>query len=249
MRHEGISLRLTCGGSLGDHLCFLSAARDFARTTGLKTAVVTPIPDVLDLYEDDLVSGSSNDRPHLLVNPEPRHRVKHASPDANYVGTFLAAMGITFTEPPSLELPTLPAVDGLPAKYAVIQPRSGFARNPCTSFVERIVEAAVQATGLPVFGVGMQTAAPPHVDCQYMRENAPQLLALIAHATFVLSPRSATAHVAAAYRIPSIIWVPSDGENWHLDYPRWTHCRLDNYDADPYVDATSFLENIRSISL
>jgi hypothetical protein len=41
----------------------------------------------------------------------------------------------------------------------------------------------------------------------------------------VLTPRSASAHVAAGYKKPAFVWVPDDGENWHLDYPEWPHGR------------------------
>ena len=48
----------------------------------------------------------------------------------------------------------------------------------------------------------------------------------VQHAALVLTPRSASAHIAAAYRIPSFCWLPEDGENWHLDYPSWNHHRF-----------------------
>ena len=49
------------------------------------------------------------------------------------------------------------------------------------------------------------------------------MLRVIQHAAFLLTPRSASANIAAAYRIPSILWVPNDGANWQLDYPGWDY--------------------------
>lgn len=52
------------------------------------------------------------------------------------------------------------------------------------------------------------------------------MLKIIRHAALVLTPRSASAHIAAGYGVKTVVWVPNDGENWHLDYPNWQHRRI-----------------------
>jgi ADP-heptose:LPS heptosyltransferase len=132
----------------------------------------------------------------------------------------------------------------MPKRYGVLQPRSGFARNPDVDYVRRVVEAAVDATAIPVYAIGMRSPNDPIVDDSQMREDVPHLLSMIAHATFVLTPRSASAHVAAAYGVPSVVWVPRDGENWHLDYPNWNTRRLEDFGEDPAPAIREFLSTI-----
>jgi len=229
MEIEGLTLSLTCGGYLGDQLCFLSAARSFARTVGVPTFVETPLPEVVAAYGDGLIRAGSCG-PRVGVDPQLRHRVKGTSIDVNYAGTFLAAMGLRFAGPPTLEFPRVPRPCGLPPRYAVLQPRSVHAPNPPASFLQGVVDLARSAsgTGMPIYAVGRPDGVPQlrGVELGQLGEGVTQFLSMIAHATFVLTPRSAAAHAAAAYGVPAVVWLPEDGENWHMDYPDWDACRL-----------------------
>jgi hypothetical protein len=76
------------------------------------------------------------------------------------------------------------------------------------------------------------------------------MLRVIQHAALVLTPRSASAHIAAAYQIPAFLWLPHDGENWHLDYPHWITRRVSIDDHWEMIGASlrSFIRALKSRS-
>jgi ADP-heptose:LPS heptosyltransferase len=49
------------------------------------------------------------------------------------------------------------------------------------------------------------------------------IMEIIQNAAFVMTPRSLCAHLAGGYKKKAFVWVPNDGENWHLNYPGWDH--------------------------
>jgi alpha-1,3-rhamnosyl/mannosyltransferase len=214
---------------LGDRLCVISAARAFARLhPEAEVHIATTLPEVVAAYGDDLLRVGEEGE-ERACEPFGSHRAKERSPLGNYAGTFLAALGVPFTSSPALELPALAPPRGLaPQGYIALQPLAGTARNPPPSFVEALLETARQiAPDWPIVAVGLPDTPRqfPGVDYDHLG-GACDFLRTIAHAAFVLTPRSASAHAAAGYRVPSFVWVPDDGENWHLDYPDWRSQRV-----------------------
>jgi FkbM family methyltransferase len=213
---------------LGDRLCVISAARAFARLhPETEVFLTTTLPKVVEAYGDDLVQlGEEGEE--RVCEPFGSHRAKERSPLGNYAGTFLAALGVPVEGLPALELPALGPPAGLqPRTYIAFQPLSGTAPNPSPSFVHSLLATARRvAPDWPVVAVGLPDTPKQFAEVDYTHLGGPcTFLQTVAHAAFVLTPRSASAHAAAAYRVPSFVWVPDDGENWHLDYPNCPHQR------------------------
>lgn len=219
-------------GGLGDQLCLLAAIRAFAETHPGRRIATTVLPDLVAAYRDDVVRHvAAPEGEHWVVNAYLRHRVRHASADGNYLGTYMAALGMTVATPPAFRLPLLePHSRLIPGAYVALQPRAVTARNPADpdGFVARLVERVKEELpGLPVVAVGDPRTTPRSihgVDFGALG-SAADLVRVVSHAAFVLTPRSASAHVAAAHGVPALVWTPGDGEEWHLDYPSWPHVR------------------------
>jgi hypothetical protein len=238
--------------TLGDQLCFIGAARHFARARPDVEVFVSNFPDLVAAYGDNLLNSGTQGR-EILCEPAPRHRIKNRSCDANYVGTYLAELGLTFGAPPALELPSLEPIPGLiPKAYACLQPYSGFAGIPANR--EAFFNTVVQAVRLvfpqwPISCVGLQNTRRDIRGVTYEHlGNHMTLLRAIQHSGMVLTPRSASAHVASAYGVPAFVWIPDDGENWHLDYPEWPHFRvaMDLGSDELLAHLIQFLERLRS---
>jgi hypothetical protein len=147
------------------------------------------------------------------------HRNKKPEQYGNYYGTFLAAMGIHPGVLPKLELPTFQSM----ASYSVIQPFSQFAENPPLWYIQGLVDIYEELTGEELYAVGLPNTPKTLKRVKYdlLSEDLSFLMRVIQNSKFVLTPRSLAAHVAAGYGKPSFVWVPDDGESWHLDYPDW----------------------------
>lgn len=228
---EREEVRLSCNyGCLGDQLCFMVAARYFARAHPDNRIVISNFPDLLRAYGDNLVcSGEGSGG--LQCNPELRHRVKNWSPCRNYLGTYLAELGLPCDPAPTMELPPLDPVEGLaPKQYVCVQPYSGFCGVPQNQgvFFASLIETVRRfVPDWPVVAVGLPDTPReiPGVNFDHLGSHA-TMLSCIQHSALVLSARSASAHIASAYRVPGFIWMPSDGEEWHLNYPEWPHVRI-----------------------
>jgi hypothetical protein len=86
------------------------------------------------------------------------------------------------------------------------------------------LETIIQKAPLPVVVVGKPSTPKNIRGADFDHLGSPiEMLRVIQHAAFMLTPRSASAHIASGYRVPSLIWVPDDGENWHLSYPGWDY--------------------------
>jgi SAM-dependent methyltransferase len=218
-------------GGLGDTLCFVAAARIYAQRHPNTKVVINEGKDIVEAYGDDLVQFDPLDD-HPVFNPNFGNRTKTSSPAKNYVGCFLTSMGEPVFDPPALELPKLRPIDGLtPRAYVALQPYSGFAANPHEriAFVQAMVNVVRdRLPGYPIACVGHPNTPRDldGVDYGHLSNNVLTLLSVVQHACLILTPRSASAHAAAGYRVPSYIWVPNDGENWHLDYPFWDTVRI-----------------------
>lgn len=242
-------LRMPGGGGLGDLICFVGAAGIYAKLHPSERVFANVLPEILKCYHPPRLHYHPCEHvPALKVYDE--HRTKHESPLRNYAGTFLSAMGVAIDEPPEMELPRLaPAPRLAPGSYIVLQPRSGAAQNPdrWEQFVQAMIDVCRACVpGFPIVCAGHPntTRAVSGVDYDYL-SNPLSMLRLIQYAALVLTPRSASAHIAAAYHVPAFLWLPHDGENWHLDYPNWTTCRV-GIDADSESVKASLRSFLRS---
>ncbi len=231
-------------GSLGDWLCLISAAREYARRHPMDEVCVANLDDVVSLYRDGLIKPGRGGR-RVAINAE--HREKYFSVRRNYLGTFLWEIVPQIKHPLNLDLPKFPELSK--DRIAIIQPRSRFAENPPVSYVQGLVNEFLKCGGTRLFAVG-DLSTPRDlegVDYSLLCDSVPELLRNVSRAYAVLTPRSATAHAAAAYGIPTFAWVPDDGENWHLDYPNWQ--RFIHYfklgRADGIDSLRCFLESTR----
>lgn len=219
---------------LGDMLCALAAARALARLHPGLRVHFNRIPKVVKAFGDNLITpglGLSLDIGH----PDPPFFFWEQGQwsSSNYVDNYFLSLGINFESPPRLELPKLPPFEALRGvKYIVLQPRAaGKWAYPHLSvnILQRVISFCplpVVVTGCPGSGMGLRG-----IDCSYLGDEI-NMLRLIQHATLVLAPRSAGAHVAAGYGVPSIIWLPDDQLNWHLDYPAWKVRKIPAISAD-----------------
>lgn len=215
-------------GSLGDQLCFITAARAYARTHSDRQVHVNVLQKVVAAYGDSLL-GISTEGNSIQVDIEGRHRRKHESPDKTYVGTYFSALGLPVTSALAPELPAVPAFANL-KDYVALQPYSTFARNPSDyrKFVQHLIYGIKQAQPtLPIICVGHAGTSQDWdgLDYKYLGDEL-AVLRVIRHAKKVFTPRSASAHIAAGYRVPAFLWLCGDGEDWHLDYPNWDTKRV-----------------------
>jgi hypothetical protein len=206
---------------LGDKLCALSTAREIARRHTKLKVQFEWFPEIVTAYGDTLVEPG---RGGYVVpcNDHYFYRDRKRSLAANYLGCYYLNAGLHFDVPPCLDLPTLPPCPDLePSSYIALQPNSGWAKP---NISERHLEFIVQMAPLPVVVVGRPETPRDIKGANFDHLGAPiEMLRIIQHAAILLTPRSASAHIGAAYEVPSLIWVPNDGENWHLDYPGWKH--------------------------
>lgn len=236
-----VEIVIETGWGLGDKLCALSAAREFARRNPNLSVYYNTLPEIVSAYSDELLKLGSGAYP-LPENYALFHREKDSSPAANYLGCYYLGLGINFDSNPGLELPAVPPCAGLiPDSYIALQPTANWASpNLSLDNIKRIIKNAplpVVLTGNYItnnstdnvsdedklrFNQELVTAG---AIASYIGDEM-NMLKIIRHAALVMTPRSASAHIAAGYGVKTVVWVPNDGENWHLDYPNWQHRRI-----------------------
>lgn len=236
-----IEIVIETGWGLGDKLCALSAAREFARRNPNLSVYYNTLPKIVAAYGDELLKLGTGAYP-LPENYALFHREKDSSPAANYLGCYYLGLGINFYSSPKLELPAVPPCVGLmPDSYIALQPTANWA-TPNISLDD--LKRVIQDAPLPVVLTGNyitnnstdnvsdedklrfnQELVTAGANASYIGDEM-NMLKLIRHAALVLTPRSASAHIAAGYGVKTVVWVPNDGENWHLDYPNWQHKRI-----------------------
>lgn len=235
------------GWGLGDKLCAMVAAREFARRNPGLRVFFNTLPSVVSAYSDGLLHLGANTYP-LPENYALFHREKDSSPAGNYLGCYYLGLGMAFNDNPTIDLPEVPPLDGLKSgAYIALQPTANWAK-PNFPFDDLI--RIIKSSPLPVVLTGTyftKNSTDIVTDEERSRiENAlisagasasfigdeMNMLRIIRHAALVVTPRSASAHIAAGYGVKTVVWVPSDGENWHLDYPGWRHARVSVYQAD-----------------
>jgi hypothetical protein len=228
-RENALDFRVPSGWGFGDKLCALHAARVWARSHPNDRVSFPTLPTVVSAYDDELVNPTAAG-PIVAESSECFRRDSRWSVAANYLGCYLLGRGMSFDEPPTLELPRVTALPDLrPGSYAVLQPRAGWAR-PNIDAEE--LSKVVADSPLPVLLVGSPDTLDVQGALRIALGDELMMLRAVRHAAFAIGPRSAVAHIAAAYGVPAVIWVPSDGENWHLDYPGWDHIRVDAEDGE-----------------
>lgn len=201
--------------SLGDKLCALHVARAYApRHPG--PVFVDDLGDVIEAYKDGKVHAGSRGRLFHIM-PWLYHREKEPGLSFHYLGTFYRAMGLEANAYDRLELPYFPRP--IERRYVALQPYSVFAQpNLAVHTIQRMIDHARNA-GLAVLAVGKHDTRQEWEGVNYdFLGSVPNLLRVIQHAQGVLTPRSASAHVAAGYQNDAFIWTPDDEENWHLNY-------------------------------
>lgn len=217
------NITLTQGHHMGDTLCFLDACRKFAHKNDCVVCVEEG-KEIVEAYKDELLEYK---REGLQILVPFNHRIYPSNIEqnmyTNYLGHFLASLGI-FEPYPILELPIF---DKGPS-YAVIQPFSIFAGNPPLEYIQNVVDTFIEKTELELFAIGKQNTPQnlKRVNYSLLKDDVIHLMKIVQDARFVLTPRSLTSHIAAAYCKPSFIWCVDDGYNWHLDYPGWNHTRV-----------------------
>jgi hypothetical protein len=225
--------RITGNCGIGDQLCLIGAAR-IASERRCELIGLPYLPIVLYKYHDDGFVRYDTGQPCIDINPRKWHRGPYAEQCRNYVGTYLAAIGEIVTGRPQLELPYF-----APEPVRILmQPFSGKAQNPPLPYLQAIIDRVKATTGEKVYAIGNR---PPTglagLELDLLGDNVPLLMSYIQSARLVLSPRSLSAHVAAGYKVPSVIWCPDDGENWHLDYGLWPCRRVLFRDGKSVVSA------------
>lgn len=243
-----VEVIVDAGWGLGDKLCALSAAREFARMNPNLHVYFNTLPSVVSAFNDQLIHLGRGAYP-LPENNAIFHREKDSSPAGNYLGCYYLGLGLDFDVNPSIELPDIEPLDGLiPGSYIALQPTSHWAQPNLT---EEQLKAVIENSPLPVVLAGSyipvnaigkmnhkereikeKTDCLAGADSSYLGDEL-AMLSIIRHAALVVAPRSASAHIASGYRTKSVIWIPSDGENWHLDYPNWEHIRVVIEQPDP----------------
>lgn len=206
----------------GDHVCLVAACREFAKRTG-NTVYYDNLPDVIAAYQDPMVKYGRKGV-SFISNPVPAHRQKEPGGCVNYYGTYLASLGLLEKGvEPELILPVFGKINS----YVVIQPYSNFARNPTTEYVQGLIDTFRGLTGMDVYVIGKATTPRNLKNVRYdlLGDGLTNIMEIIQNATFVMCPRSLCAHLAAGYKKKAFVWVPDDGENWHLDYAGWEHMR------------------------
>ena len=209
----------------GDIICLFSACQRFIEKYGC-TVYADFARDVVEAYGNpNFRFGRSG---NMLQVDARYHRLKSHGGCYNYLGTFLAPMGLLIEPYPSLNLPTFDISSGVERK-ALIQPFSHWAENPPLEYVQGLVDAFIESTGMKLYAIGsLKTPRTlKNVDYSLLQDGITNMMRCIQNAAFVLTPRSASAHIAAGYRIPCFVWCPSDGENWHLDYKNWPNKRIE----------------------
>jgi hypothetical protein len=252
----GSVVEIVCGfAGLGDQVCAISAAREYARKhRDLNVLYASGLPpEVVNAYGDRLVAHGTSEN---FVYAEPPWSLtwERWSSDGsmNYVGLFYRALGLKVAFPPRVELPSLPPPEGLPSKsYVVLQPYSVCSLpNLSKESLQILIDIASERYPVVAAGAGpsavfldpVATKKRTPLDLERLDYShlggVEQFLRVVQHAAAILTPRSGAAHVAAGYGVPALVWTPTVGEgrhiqygfDWHLDYPGWDRIIVPMYE-------------------
>lgn len=227
---------------LGDALCCLTVARQLARRFPHLSVYVDGYADIVRAYGDDLIHMGSRGA-ECGICPTARHRRQEPTIDYNYCGTYENEFGFTATPGSRLELPEPPPFPNLEGvKYIAFQPFARWAKPDLSiETIQKLIQP-FKNIGLKIVCVGTWETRQHWEDVDYSHlGSAIDLIRVIRHATAVLTPRSASAHVAGAFKVPSLIWVPKDGENWHLNYTGWPNVQISVFEQDKILEQAQII--------
>ena len=242
------AVTVTGGDGLGDKVCRISALRAWARAHPDKKVRLTDfsIKDIVEAYGDNLVQYGMGGGENLVCRVFQEGR--------SWLDSFYASVGLTPAAPPSPDLPKVYPWPGLdPKTYVVLQPKawagSNILRDQLLALIEccRKMGQKVVVVGSSSWGMDMDL---PWVE--YHLGKPLKMLRIICHAKCVLTPRSASAHIAAAYRVPTVVWL--HGGEQHIAYPNWNHKIIPlTYDFSRISEAINEVlgfpfEEVRSLS-
>ncbi len=231
-------------GALGDTFCFISAIRKLARLQG-KTLHLESRLNLINMYKDGLIAyGNSTLFPkHKVVwgiHPKENYDLSLGVPARaedyckNLAGVFMKSFHMEVNEVPTIEVPKVNRLAGLPEKYIAFQPQSIHARNPPIEFLNRIMARCRGVLPIVLFGKPDTQRFDGAIDSFLGGEYS--VLSVVAHASLVLCPRSAGAHIASGYKTPSVVWMPPKCYmNWHLNYPDW-NCKRGEFDRADWFE-------------
>jgi len=228
-------IRLGRDTGLGDRICALTAAREFARRHPGKKVLFSGMDEIVRAFGDGLVEPAPFDASTDKMYCDGRFRKKGSSPDGNLVGCYMAHLGME----PDGRRPELPDVKPvLPqGTYVAIQPWAYFAPNPSPDWVQALVDHVRNQLRLKMIVVGHPNKTSKFlVRVDYMMtDRVLPMFSLIRHAALVLAPPSAITHTAAAYQTPLLSWLGNNGEDWLSMY---------KYPKATYVDPTTNVNNV-----
>ena len=232
MNKKYVKMKTKAG--IGDYVCLLSACLEYSKKSGIPVCVDI-LPDVVFQYNDPMLEyWCFGDK--IVLDLWDSHRNKNGC--RNYYDTFLKGLGIE-VEDPKLILPKFEKQDS----RILIQPYSVYAQNPSMGYIQGLVDAVIEWTGQEVWVIGgnLTPRFLERVRYDLVGDGVTKMMGLIQNASLVLTPRSAIAHIAAWYGIPSFVWVPEDGENWHLDYSGWDRILHSYVSGDGKEEVVKFL--------
>jgi hypothetical protein len=209
------------GGGLGDKLCALSAIREYTKDTTHRIKISNPeLADVIEAFDDKIVSfGLGGTK--LSCDNGPKHFGR------NYLEAFRSSLDLPLGSLPRLQLPNVPQhPDYLPGTYIVVQPVGKSWVNLSDATMQALVDKCAQYGKVVVVG---DTKTPKTLNgVEYVLDhNILVMLKLIKHAKAVLSPHSASAHIASGYCVPTLIWADLDVKHeMHYEYPGWNKVRV-----------------------
>lgn len=203
----------------GDAICLLSTCRLMVEMLDCDVTVEN-IRDVVAAYKCPRLRFAQDGEPLVVprtVTTNPRN--KEPGKFVNYAGIYMDALGLPVGEHPRLVLPRFEPEE----PKVLIQPWAYTAPNPPEKFIQGVVDAFVEETGIRPYVVGSADTKTFLHNVRYdlVQTSLPALMRHIQSASFVMTPRSLSAHVAAGYGRPAFVWCPDDGENWHLEYEGW----------------------------
>lgn len=213
---------------VGDLICFISAARAFAKVTE-KRVFVNTARDIIDSYNDSRIAFGQEG---VAITPSWRSIVWNQN-SGNFLGAFTGSLFASNQTSAPFELPNL---EDEPSR-CLIQPWALSAENPPDEFLQSLIDTFNAMTGEQLYCIGAaDTSRRLHgLDYSLLETNRVAFLRHIKNAKCLLAPRSGSAHIAAAYGIRTYVWMPKSDANWHLDYPNWNATKVLFSDGSAYA--------------